>query len=77
MELTEKKMVRQVDARILREALSKVYKLGCPSTIQKYIVTQLQVYAKAVAPYCECSDLGRNQEGKFRCLDCGKDCVGK
>lgn len=65
-------MVQQKHARILREGLARLAKLGHPA-INEVVNTALLGYAKAVAPYCKCTDRAWVQkEGKQACLDCGR-----
>ena len=70
--LSEVPMVKQKDARILREALASVHK-NAPPQIKQKIVMELKRYAEAVKAYCECLDRSYvSTEAKFACLDCGK-----
>lgn len=64
--------VDQAHARILREAIAKLTKLGNPF-VTRICVTALSNYAKGVAPYCECVEsVFITTENKTACLDCGK-----
>ncbi len=64
--------VKQSDARILRETLAKVSKLGNP-LVKMYAVKALQAYAAAVKPYCQCPEkVLVSKENMEACLDCGQ-----
>lgn len=63
--------VLQCHARILRETLAKVMKMGNP-IIQKYCDGGLKQYAAAVRAYCEHTELSYvAKEEMNACLDCG------
>jgi hypothetical protein len=65
-------VVQQNHARILRETLGRVHKLG-PPEVQKYIFNQLAAYAKAIGPYCTCPEKWLNPDtDELICVDCGK-----
>jgi hypothetical protein len=67
-----KNSIEQKHARILREALGKVYK-SAPLEAQKYIHNQLKHYADSVRPYCNCPERWQDPKKKdFICVDCGK-----
>ena len=64
-------MVKQKDARILRECLCRIYKTA-PALIKQNIHNELKRYAIAVAKYCKCPDRSFvKDENVFACLDCG------
>lgn len=64
--------VDQKSARVLREALSKLTKMGNPF-VTTVALEALRKYAALVAPHCECVDtVFLTQESKHACLDCGK-----
>lgn len=65
-------MVKQEHARILREAVAKLTKLGNPF-VTSICVGALQQYARAIKPTCECVDtVFIATENKAACLDCGR-----
>ena len=67
----ETPVVRQSDARILREALSWVHK-HTPAFIQQKVNEALFEYAKNLTKYCKHTDYSYiNVEEKNACLDCG------
>jgi len=64
-------MVRQADARILREALAKIWKTGHPA-IRVMCNQALTMYAQSVRNYCGHPETVMVEtEGKMACLDCG------
>lgn len=64
-------MVRQKDARILREALAWLHRHS-PPRIQHRINTAMLDYAKQVGKYCTCPEKSFiEKEAAFACLDCG------
>ena len=65
-------MVRQKDARILREAVAWCFK-KTPPMIQKKMSQVLLEYAAAVKLYCTCTERAHvANEKKYACLDCGQ-----
>ena len=66
------RMVRQLDARILREALSKIHR-HTPPQIKAYIESTLINYANRLAPYCDHSERVNVPKpvNACVCLDCG------
>jgi hypothetical protein len=65
-------VVEQRHARVLREALGKVYKMA-PLELQRYIHSQLTVYAMSIRPYCNCPEKWHDRDhGEYICVDCGK-----
>ena len=68
----EEPVVKQKDARILREALSWCCK-HLPIEAQKKTHNALRDYAISVGKYCKCFDRSFvRKEKKFACLDCGR-----
>lgn len=64
-------MIKQKDARILRECLCRVYRKA-PDLIKQDIHNELKRYAIAVSSYCKCTDRSFvKDENVFACLDCG------
>ena len=64
-------VVRQADARILREALAKIWKTGHPA-IRVMCDQALRAFAASVRPICGHPETVMVEtEGKHACLDCG------
>lgn len=64
--------VLQIHARVLREALAKLTKLGQPM-VTKIAIEALRNYAIMVGPTCSHTDTSFiAAENKAACLDCGK-----
>jgi hypothetical protein len=64
--------VDQNHARILREALARISRVG-PPAVQRVALQALAEYAAYVAPTCSCSErVFVAKEGREACLDCGQ-----
>lgn len=64
--------IKHKEAKLLRDALIKVSKMGCKN-VKEYSTMAIKTYQTQVSSYCECLERARNlKEGYEVCLDCSK-----